>query len=87
MRQVPATEIQQCLDEYLINIDRDPVHVKVSGVRCPDAVIISEGEFRRLKHAENSFHTIRSIARRLVSRQSLPDKKINLNHHKTGRKK
>lgn len=87
MKQIYSFEAREYLDEYLINIDRDPVQVKVSGVHCPDAVIISEDEFRRLKHAENSFHTIRSIARRLVSRQLLPNKKINLNDHKTGRKK
>lgn len=87
MRQVQATDIQQCLDEYLINIDRDPVHVKVSGVRCPDAVIISGDEFRRLKHAENSFHTIRSLAKRLVSRQLLPNIKNNLYQSKKGGKK
>lgn len=87
MKQIYSFEAREYLDEYLINIDRDPVHVKVSGVHCPDAVIISEDEFQRLKHAENSFYTIRSIARRLVNRQLLRNKKINFNHYKTGMKK
>ncbi|HMS44217.1 MAG TPA: hypothetical protein PKC68_00215 [Alphaproteobacteria bacterium] len=66
MRQVNATEIQDCLDEYLINIDRDPLQVKTYGVGCPDAVIISEDEFSRLKHAENSLLTIGTLLKKLL---------------------
>lgn len=67
MRQVHMKEIDYCLDEYLINIDREPIHVKVSGVNCPDAVIVSQDEFSRLKHAENSFQTLRFIIKRLTT--------------------
>lgn len=67
MKQIYSFEAQECLDEYLINIDREPIHVKVSGINCPDAVIVSQDEFSRLKHAENSFQTLRFIIKRLTT--------------------
>jgi len=67
MKQIYSFEAQECLDEYLINIDREPIHVKVSGINCPDAVIICQDEFSRLKHAENSFQTLRFIIKRLTT--------------------
>ncbi len=87
MKQIYSFEAQECLDEYLINIDREPIHVKVSGINCPDAVIICQDEFSRLKHAENSFHTIGSIVKRLVNYQLLSNKKTNYQKTKSGRKK
>lgn len=77
MRQVHMKEIDYCLDEYLINIDREPIHVKVSGANCPDAVIISHDEFSRLKHMENSFQAVRFIIKRLAN--SAFSKKANKN--------
>jgi len=86
MRQVNANELQDCLDEYLINIDRDPIQVKTYGIGCPDAVIISEDEFSRLKDAENSLHTINSIVKKLVNYHLLSNKKFMSYQRKTGRK-
>lgn len=87
MRQINMSEIEYCLDEYLINIDHDPIQVKVHGVGCPDAVIISEDEFSRLRDAENSLYTMRSLVKKLVSRQLLSNNKVNFHKIKTGRKK
>ena len=77
MKQVKAFEAQAFLDEYLIDIDREPVQVEV-GIGCANAVIISQDEFERLKYAEHSLSVMGSIVKRMMGNHLQAIKTTNL---------